>query len=71
MKESGLSSENLTIDEAIWPKLVRPLGYDGGIRSIERTLNSLCRKIALRIIEGKGSSYRIDEHNIKEFIEAY
>jgi len=71
MKESGLSSENLTIDEAIWPKLVRPLGYDGGIRSIERTLNSLCRKIALRIIEGKGTTYRVDGNNIKEFIDAY
>jgi len=71
MKESGLTEKNLSVDEAIWPKLVRPLGYDAGIRSIERTLNSLCRKIALRIVEGKGDSYRIDESNIKEFIEAY
>lgn len=71
MKESGLTKENLTVDDAVWPKLVRPLGYDGGIRSIERTLNSVCRKIALRIIEGKGTSFRIDETTIKEFIEAY
>lgn len=71
MKESGLTKENLTVDEAVWPKLVRPLGYDAGIRSIERTLNSVCRKIALRIIEGKGTSYKIDETTIKEFIEAY
>lgn len=70
-RESGLTEENLSVDDAIWPKLVRPLGYDAGIRSIERTLNSVCRKVALRIIEGKGNSYRIDESNIKEFIEAY
>lgn len=71
MRESGLTSENLTIDEAIWPKLVRPLGYDAGIRSIERTLNSLCRKVALSIIEGKSKTYRIDESTIKQFIDAY
>jgi ATP-dependent Lon protease len=71
MRESGLTAENLSVDEAIWPKLVRPLGYDAGIRSIERTLNSVCRKIALRIIEGKGKSYRIDATTIKDFIDAY
>ncbi len=71
MRESGLTSENLTIDEAIWPKLVRPLGYDAGIRSLERTINSVCRKVAHMIVEGKGKSYHIDESNIKEFIESY
>ncbi len=71
LHESGLTEANLTVDDAIWPKLVRPLGYDGGIRSIERTLNSVCRKVALRIIEGKGNTFRIDENTIKEFIEAY
>jgi len=71
MKESGLTTENLTIDEAIWPKLVRPLGYDAGIRSLERTMNSLCRKVARMIVEGKGKSFRITPENIKEFIETY
>lgn len=71
MHESGLTKENLTIDEAIWPKLVRPLGYDAGIRSLERTMNSLCRKIARMIVEGKGMSYHITAENMKEFIEAY
>jgi len=71
MRESGLTKENLTIDEGIWPKLVRPLGYDAGIRSIERTLNSLCRKVALSIVEGKEKSFRVDESNIRTFIDAY
>jgi len=71
MKESGLTEENLTIDEAMWAKLVRPLGYDAGIRSIERTLNSVCRKIALSIVEGREKTFHIDENNIKNFIEVY
>ncbi len=71
LRESGLTPENLTIDEAVWPKLVRPLGYDSGIRSLERTLNSLCRKVARMIVEGKGKSFHITNENIKDFIEVY
>lgn len=71
MRESGLTKENLTIDDAMWAKLVRPLGFDAGIRSIERTLNSVCRKVALSIVEGRETSFRIDENNIKNFIEVY
>jgi len=71
LKASGLTKENLTIDEAVWPKLVRPLGYDAGIRSIERTMNGVCRKIARAIVEGKGKTFHITESNIKEYIETY
>lgn len=71
MRESGLTGENLVIDEKIWHKLVRPLGYDAGIRSLERTINSVCRKVARLIVEGKTKSVRIDETNVKEFIDSY
>jgi ATP-dependent Lon protease len=71
MRESGLTTDNLKIDEAIWPKLVRPLGYDSGIRSLERTINTICRKVARMIVEQKGTSVTISEANIKEYIESY
>jgi len=71
LRESGLTPENLSIDDAIWSKLVRPLGYDAGIRSLERTMNSLCRKVARMIVEGRGTSYHVTEQNIKEFIDIY
>jgi ATP-dependent Lon protease len=71
LHESGLTAENLTIDDTIWPRLVRPLGYDAGIRSLERTINGVCRKVARMIVEGKGKSFHIDENNIKDFVESY
>ncbi|MEK9143638.1 MAG: AAA family ATPase [Patescibacteria group bacterium] len=71
MAESGLTTENLSIDDVLWPKLVRPLGYDAGIRSLERTMNALCRKVARMIVEGKGNSFHITAKNMKEFIETY
>lgn len=71
MRESGLTKENLTIDPNIWPKLVRPLGYDAGIRSLERTITAICRKIARNIVEGKGRQYHVDEASIRQFLDAY
>ncbi len=71
MHESGLTQENLTIDDAIWGKLVRPLGYDAGIRSLERTINSLCRKVARLIVEGKSTSVHVSEDTIKNYIDTY
>lgn len=71
MRESGLTPENISVDEAVWPLLVRPLGYDSGIRSLERTLNSMCRKVARKIVEGKGNNFIINNDNIKSFIETY
>jgi ATP-dependent Lon protease len=71
LRESGLTPENLSIDEAVWPKLVRPLGFDAGIRSLERGINGVCRKVARMIVEGKTKSVHIDESNVKEFVESY
>jgi ATP-dependent Lon protease len=71
MRESGLTGDNLEIDDAIWPTLVRPLGYDAGIRSLERTINGICRRVAKMIVEGKSGKVTVHEGNIKEFVESY
>ncbi|OGG09883.1 hypothetical protein A2154_04590 [Candidatus Gottesmanbacteria bacterium RBG_16_43_7] len=71
IRESGLTTDNLSVEADVWAKLVRPLGYDSGIRSLERTLNSLCRKVARLIVEGKGQNFKISQDNIKDFIETY
>ena len=71
MRESGLTEDNLKIDDAIWTKIARPLGYDAGIRSLERTINTLCRKVARMIVEGKATQVTVNEGNIKEYIESY
>jgi len=71
LQESGLKPEQVLIDDAIWAKLVRPLGYDAGIRSLERNINSLVRKIAREVVEGKGKEFRIDENTVKQYIQMY
>lgn len=71
MAAAGLSVDNLTIDPQLWPKIVRPLGYDAGIRTLERTINGICRKIAKLVVSGQGQHYHLTVENVKEFLPTY
>lgn len=71
MEEAGLTSENLTIAEGVWPQIVRPLGYDAGVRTLERNINGICRKVAKLIVEKKGTEFNLTEENIKGFLPTW
>ncbi|MEN9327253.1 MAG: hypothetical protein RI947_61 [Candidatus Parcubacteria bacterium] len=65
--EIGLTPQQLSIDEALWPKLVRPLGFEPGIRSLERVVQEMVRRAAYKMVSGQGTQFVISEANIKEF----
>ncbi|MEJ2441468.1 MAG: hypothetical protein P8Y06_00925 [Patescibacteria group bacterium] len=66
--ESGMKEGDLVIEEDAWPLIVRPLGFDAGIRTLERTIQGIVRKVANLIVEGKGQSYKITAQNVKDFL---
>jgi ATP-dependent Lon protease len=68
MKAAGIDSGVLTIDAEVWASIVRPLGYDAGIRTLERTIEGIVRKVARAIVEGKATNYQITIQNVKEFL---
>lgn len=71
LKVSGLPIGAIKFDEAVWPKLVRPLGFDGGIRTLERTIQGVVRKIARLYVEGKAKSFYITLDNLKQYLPTY
>jgi ATP-dependent Lon protease len=68
IKNAGLPDGSLKFDEAIWPKVVRPLGFDAGIRTLERTIQGIVRKAAMQLVEGRAKDFYINESNIKSFL---
>lgn len=68
MKASGLPSGSLTIDGDVWANIVRPLGYDAGIRTLERNIDGVVRKVARMIVEGKVQNVHITPQNVREFL---
>ncbi len=68
IKEAGLEGVAISIDEIVWSQIIRPLGYDGGIRSLNRTIQDLTRKIARQIVEGGTGPFKITSENIGGYI---
>lgn len=69
--EAGLTDQQMIIDESVWPGIIRPLGFDSGIRSLERTIEGMCRKVARQLVEGKAQAVRITDTNLKEFLPTW
>src|SRR3989304_4295707 len=69
LKQSGVPEGSFVIDEAVWPLIVRPLGYDAGMRTLERSIQSIVRKVALQMIEGKGQKFEISTENVKQYLQ--
>lgn len=68
IKSTGLTAEQLQIDPNLWPSVVRPFGFDSGIRSLGRTLEAIARKTAKEIVEGKTDRVYITAENLKFYL---
>lgn len=65
---AGIPQGALTFDDAVWSQIVRPLGFDAGIRTLERTIDGIVRKIAREIVEGKVTTAKITPENVKRYL---
>lgn len=71
VKNASLPPGSIVIDESVWPKIVRPLGFDAGIRTLERTIQGIVRKVAKLVVSQKGEKFYLNEENIKQFLPTY
>ena len=68
MQASGLTANQISFQEEVWPQIIRPLGYDSGIRQLERTLMGVARKAAKKMLEENTDHITITTENIKHFL---
>ncbi len=68
LEDSGIPEGAIIFDDTVWAQIVRPLGFDAGIRTLHRTIEGVVRKVARMIVEGKGTSYKITPENVKEYL---
>ncbi len=69
LKESGVEQNDVSISNEVFEKIARRSGYDPGIRSIERALEMIVRKIAYQLVEKKGVTFTITGENMLDYIE--
>jgi ATP-dependent Lon protease len=68
LKNMGIGGDQLIIDEAVWPILVRPVGFDAGLRQLERNIATMVRAVARKIVEGAPTPVHITVENVREFV---
>lgn len=71
IQKAALPAGSLVIEDAVWPKVVRPLGFDAGLRTLERTIQGIVRKTAKIIVENKSKNIVINMDNVRDFLPSY
>lgn len=67
-KNLHLSSEHVKIEDDVWISLIRPVGFDAGIRQLERNIATMMRSAGRMIIEGKPLPIVINKDNLNQFV---
>ena len=68
LKDNGLAPEQLEIADAALAAIVRDYTREAGVRSLERQIGAVCRRIAVKIAEGELSKARIDESDLADIL---
>jgi ATP-dependent Lon protease len=68
LKETGLTAQQIQIQDEVWPLIIRPVGFDAGIRQLERNIYTLVRSVARKIVTGTPVPIIITKDNIKDFV---
>ncbi len=68
LTNAGMDASVITIDPELWPQIIRPLGYDAGIRTLGRTIDGIVRKVAYMVVTGQTKTVHLTPDNIKSFL---
>jgi ATP-dependent Lon protease len=66
--ENGITAEQIEFPEAALRYVIRHYTREAGVRSLERTIGTICRKQARRLAEGKTEKLVVTPENIQEFL---
>lgn len=70
LENLNISPEYIKIEEEVWPLIIRPVGFDAGIRQLERNITTIVRSAARMIVEGKPLPIVINGSNLTDYVLA-
>lgn len=68
VKDHGLSEKMISVSDNTIRKIVREYTRESGVRNMERSLASLCRKTAKKIVAGEAEKIKITAQNLEQFL---
>lgn len=67
---NGLSASELTISDKALDIVIEGYTMEAGVRSLERTIDAICRKAAVKLSDGKVKKVSVTEKNLEEILGA-
>ncbi len=68
IKENGITPEQIAFPEDAVRHMVRHYTREAGVRKLEQTIGTVCRKQARRVVEGKKEKLIVTREALKEFL---
>ncbi len=60
LRENSLRTSEITLDEGAIRAIVRDYTREAGVRSLEREIGTVCRKVATKVAEQEGVSVHVE-----------
>ena len=65
---NGLDKYKVAVSEKAIRRVIHDYTREAGVRNLERKLAAVCRKIAYRIVKGRGKSAQVTEKNLEKYL---
>lgn len=67
-QNNGLTAKSLSITEDALRMIIRGYTREAGVRNLERKIAAVCRKTALRIVNGEAKSAKVTAKNLHKYL---
>jgi ATP-dependent Lon protease len=68
IRENGLLPDEIVFSASALEKIIRSYTREAGVRSLEREIGSVCRKVVTSIAESKASTIEISPEKVQEYL---
>jgi ATP-dependent Lon protease len=68
IKENGITAEQIEFPEEAVRHIIRHYTREAGVRKLEQTIGTVCRKEARRVVEGRTEKLVVTREMLKEFL---
>ena len=68
LKLNGLEKYKISVSEKAIRRVIHDYTREEGVRNLERKLAGICRKVAFKIVKGKGKGAQVTEKNLEKYL---
>ena len=68
IRENGLRPSEVSFSDEALRAIIRDYTREAGVRSLERQIGAVCRKVATRVAEGETEAVSVEANQVSEFL---